>query len=51
VHDKLPFMVFCEINKLPFFLEAETSERRRFLAALGQDNQLDRASTYDPSGL
>jgi hypothetical protein len=34
-----------------FFLEAETSERLRFLAALSQGNQLDHDSTYNGFGV
>jgi hypothetical protein len=37
--------------RLPFFLEAETSERRRFWAALSQANLLDDASTYNGYGV
>jgi hypothetical protein len=36
-------IVPADVIRLPFFLEAGTSERRRFGAALSQGNLLNRA--------
>jgi hypothetical protein len=43
---QFPEIVPADGIRLPFFSEAETSERRRFWAAPGQDSRLDRSTTY-----